>query len=312
MRTATRIVFVTGKGGVGKTVAAAALARHAAANGWRTLLLETAPDGNLAALFRRAPCAVEATRLVPNLDGVRVDARGLLEDYFRRTLRFAFLADRLFASSTFNALTAAAPGITEFLLLDRLLGIAEPGLGRRRRYDLLVVDGPATGHALKLLRAPRNILAMVPGGPLSSAARRMRALIEDHARTSVLVVSLPEEMAVRETIELCQTVRDELGVRLARPVVNRVFPRRFARDEIAALAVGDAIGEAATLAAGAQFVVARRREAERHVAHLRRALGENPVLFRQLFAPHLDAEHLTPLGRTIGKSILVDPAGAQS
>jgi len=304
MRTATKIVFVTGKGGVGKTVAAAALAIYGAEHGHRTLLLDTAPDGNLAGLFGCAASGPEPTRLQPHLDAVRVEPRTLLEDYFRRTLRFSFLANRLFASGTFNALTAAAPGISEFLLLDKLLGIAEPGLGRRRKYELLVVDGPATGHALKLLRAPRNILAMVPGGPLSGAAQRMRALLEDRERTSVLTVSLPEEMAVRETIELCQTVRDEIGIHLARPIVNRVFPRRFSRDDATVLGQHASGGAATALIAGAEFAMARRREAERHVAHLRRALGTSPVLFRQLFAPEVRAEHLALLGRTIGKSIL--------
>lgn len=311
MKTTTRIVFVTGKGGVGKTVVAAALAGYAAEQGQRALVLETAPDSDLAAHFGCPPCGPEPARLAPQLDAVRVDPRVLLEDYFRQTLRFAFLAERLFASSTFNALTAAAPGIAEFLLLDKLLGIAEPGIGRRRRYDLLVVDGPATGHALKLLRTPRNILAMVPGGPLSSSAQRMRALLEDHARTSVLVVSLPEEMAVRESIELCQTVRDELGIRLARPVVNRVFPRRFGGAEVAMLADSHRGGPTDPLVAAAEFSVARRREAERHVAHLRRALGTSPVLFRQLFAPSIDAAHLVSLGRTIGRSVVGIPEGTR-
>lgn len=271
--------------------------------------METARDGNLGTIFGKPCCGPEPQRLAPNLDGVRVDPRALLEEYFRRTLRFQFLADRLLASSTFHALTAAAPGITEFLLLDKLLHLVEPGFARRRRYDLLVVDGPATGHALKLLRAPRNILSMVPGGPLSSAATRMRALLEDPSRTSVLVVSLPEEMSVRETVELCETLRNEVGVRLDRPVVNRIFPRRFSRAEVASLAGNEVSGEAAALVAGAEFALARRREAERHVAQLRRALGQNPVLIRQLFAPHVDAEQLRPIGRILARSVFAGDEG---
>lgn len=303
MKAATQIVFVTGKGGVGKTTAAAALAKHAAEHGRRVLLLETAADGNLAALFGRQPCGHDIERLQPGLDAVRVAPRQLVEDYFRSVLRFAFLSNALLASSTFNALTAAAPGISEFLLLDRLLGFAEPGLGRRRRYDLLVVDGPATGHALRLLRTPRYLLSMVPAGPLSGTARRLRELLEDDARTAVMVVSLAEEMSVRETIEICRVVRDDLGIHLARPVVNRVFPKRFSRADVAAI---ESRGSAASapLVAAAEFAIARRREAERHVAHLRRALGESPVLFRQLFVSELQAADLGPLGRTIGRSLL--------
>ena len=305
MRSAAQIVFVTGKGGVGKSTAATALARHAAGRGLRTLLLETAPDGGIGALFGRPPCGHEAVRLEPRIDGIRVDARQLVEDYFRGVLRFSFLSDALLASSTFHALTAAAPGISEFLLLDKILGMVEPGIGRRRRYDLFIVDGPATGHALRLLRTPRTLLSMVPAGPLSGTARRLRQLLEDHERTAVLVVSLPEDMSVRETIELCGVLRDDLGLHIARPIVNRVFPRRFSRTDAEAIRAceGDTTGP---VVAAAEFAIARRREAERHVAHLRRALGTNPVLFRQLFVADVRADHLAALGRTIGRSLLGD------
>ena len=121
--------------------------------------------------------------------------------------------------------------------------------------------------------------------------------------TAVMVVSLAEEMSVRETIEICRVVRDDLGIHLARPVVNRVFPKRFSRADVAAI---ESRGSAASapLVAAAEFAIARRREAERHVAHLRRALGESPVLFRQLFVSELQAADLGPLGRTIGRSLL--------
>ncbi len=309
MKAATQIVFVTGKGGVGKTTVAAALAGYAAAQGRRTLVLETAPDGALAALFGRSPCGHEISRLDRNVDGVRVDARLLVEDYFRGVLRFSFLSNALLSSSTFNALTAAAPGISEFLLLDKILGIAEPGVGRRRPYDLLIVDGPATGHALRLLRTPRTLLSMVPAGPLSGTSRRLRQLLEDETRTAVMAVSLAEEMSVRETIEMCH-VLDELGLHLTRPVVNRVFPRRFSRGDAEAIEAhsDDASRE---VVAAAEFAIARRREAERHVAHLRRALGTTPVLFRQVFSPEIRAADLVPLGRTIGRALFDEPRGGR-
>lgn len=302
MKTATQIVFVTGKGGVGKTTVAAALAGYAAGHGRRTLLLETAADGPLAALFGHRGCGHEPTRLAPGIDGVRVDTRLLVEDYFRGILRFSFLSNALLSSSTFNALTAAAPGISEFLLLDKILGLVEPGIGRRARYGLLIVDGPATGHALRLLRTPRTLLSMVPAGPLSGTARHLRQLLEDERRTAVVTVSLPEEMSVRETIEMCRVLRDDIGLHVARPVVNRVFPRRFSRADAAAIEAHHSAASSAIVTA-AEFAIARRREAERHIAHLRRALGATPVLFRQLFAPEVHADDLVALGRTIGRAL---------
>src|SRR5262250_2143509 len=172
-----RVIFVTGKGGVGKTTVAAALGCHAAGYGHRTLIIETAADGRLTDLFGHRALAAAPQRLGANLHAVRVDARELVEQYFSRLLRFQWLSARLLSSNAFNALTAAAPGITEFLLLEKILSWVEPVFTTRRRaYDVIIVDGPATGHALKLLRTPRTLAAMVPGGPLGRTARRVLAL----------------------------------------------------------------------------------------------------------------------------------------
>jgi anion-transporting ArsA/GET3 family ATPase len=301
---ARRLIFVTGKGGVGKTTVAAALGQRAAALGGRTLIVETAGDGSLAHLFGHRRLQAAPRPLRERLDAVRVDARQLVEDYFSRLLRFSFLSRRLLASHTFNALTAAAPGVTEFLLLEKLLEWIDPaGSGRRRSYDTVLVDGPATGHAIKLLGAPRNLATMVPGGPIGTTARKLLALLADHARTQVVLVTLADEMSVRETIETCEAIEGNLALHVARPVVNRVFPRRFTRDEADRIQQSEAAHHVPVLAA-ARFAIACRREAERYVGTLRRALGVSPVLLRQLFVPDLRAPDLEPFGRTLGRVVL--------
>ena len=302
---AERLLFITGKGGVGKTTVAAALGVRAAELGQRALIIETANDGSLAQLFGHRKLGATPERLQSSLDAVRVDARQLVEEYFSRILRFQWLSDALLSSNTFNALTAAAPGITEFLLLEKILGWVEPGFGARRRgYDVVIVDGPATGHALKLLSTPRRIATMVPGGPLGKTARRLLGLFADHQRTQVLLVSLPEDMAVRETIEIQHALVNDLAVHVARPVINRVFPRHFTAAEAEQISHAGAETPAATILAAASFAIAGRREAERHVAHLRRALGRSPVLLRQLFTVNVRATDLHPFGRTLGRVLL--------
>ena len=302
---AARLLFITGKGGVGKTTVAAALGGRAADLEQRALIIETASDGSLAQIFGHQKLGATPERLQPGVDAVRVDARQLVEEYFSRVLRFQWLSDILLSSSTFNALTAAAPGITEFLLLEKILSWVEPGFGTRRRgYDVVIVDGPATGHALKLLSTPRRIATMVPGGPLGKVARRLLALLADHQRTQVVLVSLPEEMAVRETIEIQHALTTDLAVHVARPVINRVFPRHFSAVEAEQVNEdGDDTAESPILAA-ARFAIAGRREAERHVAQLRRALGISPVLLRQLFTVNVRASDLQPFGRTLGRVVL--------
>lgn len=302
---AARLIFVTGKGGVGKTTVAAAVGQCAADSGRRTLIIETANDGSLAQLFGHRQLGVAPRRLQTRLDAVRVDARQLVEEYFSRLLRFQWLSDRLLSSQTFNALTAAAPGITEFLLLERILSWVDPGFGARRRsYDMVIIDGPATGHAVKLLRTPRTLATMVPGGPLGKTARALLALLADHQRAMVLLVSLPDDMAVRETIEALQVLEGDLALRVARPVINRVFPRHFSAAEAQQLSAPASNGASAPMLAAAQFAIACRREAERHVAQLRRASGVSPILLRQLFTPAVHAADLRRFSRTLSRVLL--------
>ena len=301
---AAQLIFVTGKGGVGKTTVAAALAQHVAERGRRTLVIETASDGSLAQLFGHRKLSTAPQRLRPGVEGVHVDARQLVEEYFERLLRFRWLADRLLSSNTFNALTAAAPGVTEFLLLEKILGWIEPGfVGRRHGYDVVIVDGPATGHALKLMATPRRIAAMVPGGPLGKTARKLLALLGDHRRTQVLLVSLPEEMAVRETIETQHALTVDLALHVGRPIINRTFPRHFSAAEAERIEHDGSLPDGPVRAA-ARFAIACRREAERHIAQVRRSLGVTPVLLRQLFTLEVHADDLRPIGRTLERIIL--------
>ncbi len=295
-----RVLFITGKGGVGKTTISAALGLHAAQQGQRTLIIETAADGSLAQIFGQRRLGTTPRQLQDDLFGVQTDTRDLVEDYFSRLLRVKWLADRLLSSSTFSALMAAAPGLAEFLLLERILNWVEPGfMSRRRRYDMVIIDGPATGHAVKLLRTPRNLATMVPAGPLGKAARRLLSLLGDRRRTAVVLVSLAEEMVVRETIEAHEMLTDDLILRVARPIVNRVFPRNFSSSEAAQ--VGEEKG-GGPLYEAARFAIDTRREAERHVGHLRRALGVTPILLRQAFTPEIQADDLRSMGRTLSRA----------
>lgn len=302
---AARLIFVTGKGGVGKTTVAAALAVHAADSGQRVLVMETASDGSLAQLFDHRKLSTAPQRLQAGVDAVHVDSRQLVEEYFSRLLRFRWLSDRLLSSNTFNALTAAAPGVTEFLLLEKMLGWVEPGMvGRRRGYDMVIVDGPATGHAVKLLSTPRRIAAMVPGGPLGKTARRLLALLADQQRTQAVLVSLPEEMAVRETIEAQHALAVDLALYVPRPIINRIFPRHFSTAEAMRIEHDASLPEGPVRAA-ARFTIACRRTAERHIAQMRRALGARPVLLPQLFSAQVRAVDLRPFGRSLARVILV-------
>jgi anion-transporting ArsA/GET3 family ATPase len=303
---AARLLFVTGKGGVGKTTVAAALAVRLAARKRRVLLVETAADRSLAALFgsgvlTAAPAAIDGT-----LSAVRIEQQALVESYFRRLLRLPFLARRLFASATFQAVAAAAPGVIEFVVLEHLLQWTEPGrFSRRAPYDAVIVDGPASGHAVRWLRTPRQLGRLVPAGPIAASISRLQALLEDAERTRVVLVAIPDEMAVTELLETRRALAP-LGVALTAPVLNRTWPKRFSAADAAAIA-GRAADE--PLVAAARLAITARREAEQHLARLRRETGAAAIALPERPAVTIDKGELAGLGRALA-ALVEDGNGA--
>lgn len=297
-----RLVFVTGKGGVGKTTVAGALAQRLAQRGRRVLAVDMAGDQRLAAQLGASALTTEPARIAGSLDGVRVDSRALVESYFRRLLRVPFLSRRLFASGTFQAVTAAAPGVSEFVVLEHLAHWTALGrFGRRAAYDTVIVDGPASGHALRLVRTPRQLAALVPRGPLSGTVGELDRLLADGDHTAILLVALPEELAVNETLET-RAALAELGIRLLRPVLNRVWPRRFtAADAAAIAALRQRRDEPLLAAAGLQL--AARHEAEQHLGRLRRAFGMAPVPLREACRGGVDRRVLGEMGRALQRGL---------
>lgn len=303
--TAPRLVFVTGKGGSGKTTVAAAIALGLAASGRRVLLAEGPADRGLARLFGRRSVPAQPTAVLPGLSVVRLDPDRLLRDYFHRTLRVSFVAERLLASATFRALAEAAPGVREFLFLDRLVEWTATGtLRRRRSFDHVVVDAPATGHALQMLRTPRNLAGMVAAGPIGTAARRLLRFFGSPDTAAVVLVTLPEEMSVSEAIEAHCALRDDLVVPVLRPVLNRVQPKRFTAAEAARILELAERRPADPLVHAARLHVGVRREAERHLGRLRRAFGRTPACFPAASFEAADRNFLQRAGKRLARALL--------
>ncbi len=277
-----RLVVVTGKGGVGKTTVTAALAHAATAGGRRVLAVEVG-RGPLGSLLGGTRLGTAPMRVAAGLAAASLEPEVLLGDFVEGVLRFRILARRLLESTSFQVLAAAAPGLGEFLVLHRLLGWVEARRRGRPVYDLVVVDAPASGHSLPLLAAPHTLGALARLGPVAELLARIQRLIADPGATLVCVVTTPEELAVRETVELHRELAGRLGLAVAPPIVNALPRRRFTAGDAAALDRLEVASGPHPYLRAARFQLERRRQADAQLTALRRALGAAPVRLPFLF-----------------------------
>jgi anion-transporting ArsA/GET3 family ATPase len=284
-----RLLFVTGKGGVGKTSMAASLALLASQQGQRTLVCEIDAKGDLAGAFESGPLAFVPRELAPNLLGMAMDTEESLREYLKLQLKVPLLGRIGPVARTFDFVADAAPGVKEILTVGKLCYEVREGT-----YDLIVVDAPATGHVIGQLAAPQAINELVKVGRVRDQTRWMVDMFSDPATTAAVIVSAPEEMPVSETLELAERMRTETDVLLAAVIVNKVLPELFGRREEAVFhslrepaaleALAAAVGAPATQVApvldAAQLAVTLRRTRAGHLTRLRQELPKDvPVLY---------------------------------
>jgi anion-transporting ArsA/GET3 family ATPase len=299
-----RLVFVTGKGGVGKSTVATALGMLAARRGLRTIVAELSAQERVQRAFDRQVKPFREVELAPDLFTISIDPQHAMEEYLK--VKVGALGHALSTSRLFHAFAMATPGMRELLSIGKVWELAQ--LQRRTRgaapYDFVVVDAPATGHGVGILRTPRTFAEIARVGPIARQGRKIAATIVDRDFTGIVAVATPEEMPVNETLALKDALTRE-GLALDAVIVNALYPERFDADEAdkldAALRRVRSAGSRVALRA-AISENARASGQREQVARLRAGLGmdltELPCLFAERIGPtelELLADELEPL-----------------
>lgn len=236
-----RLLFVVGKGGVGKTTVASALGLEAARRGSRTLLVEVDGVGRAAQMFDvhlRPPG--EVAPIAPSLFLMNVEGSAALAEYLMMTVPVKRVLQGVLNSRIYQYFVAAAPGLKELMTIGKIWFEANrvDESSGERAWDLVVVDAPATGHSLQYLAMPQAAFDTFTTGLVHREASRVVELLQDPARTGVVLVSTAEEMPVNETIEMNRRLRRELHLPLALLVVNRLHQSNLRAADVDKLSSG--------------------------------------------------------------------------
>ncbi|MBK6576620.1 MAG: ArsA family ATPase [Sandaracinaceae bacterium] len=295
-----KFLIVVGKGGVGKTTVSAALGLAGARRGKRTLICMTNVKERLSHMLDVPPIGSEIVNVAPNLDVVNMDPKVALEEYGLMILKVRALYKAVFENRVVRNFLRGTPGIEAWSMLGKAFFHVSPPSGAPD-YDLVVLDAPATGHGLEMLRVPRVIHDVAPPGLLRKEADRALEMFRDPRQAGAVLVTLPEDMPANETIELHNALVSELQMSIGALVVNRKLPYLFQLSEAQALmdlpAKLGADSPAATLARAGRARVLREHVQRDSLAKLEAAIKAQRIELPHLFAPDWTRAHVDSLSR---------------
>src|SRR3954453_709250 len=224
-----RLIFVTGKGGVGKSTVSAALGLAAARRGRRTIVAEVSYQDRIARAFGASDSHFTEVEVRDGLWTISLDPQHALEEYLRIQIRVKPMADLLSGSRMFQYFAVATPGMSELVTMGKVWELVQPERRTKNAsaYDTVIVDAPATGHGVGMLTSPRTFAEIARVGPVANQGRTIHETVTDREHTAVVAVALPEEMPVNETLMLQDTLEEKMGLGLERIVVNGLYPERF-------------------------------------------------------------------------------------
>ncbi|RJP68885.1 MAG: chromosome partitioning protein [Candidatus Abyssobacteria bacterium SURF_17] len=298
-----RLLMVSGKGGVGKSTVCAALALAASGLGKRVLLVEMDEKERISRLFGSPEVGYEGAFVYRNIYARNLLPMRVMDEFVEVQIKAKRIARQILESPIYRHFMAAAPGLKELATLGKIMLLEdEKERSGRAKYDIIIVDAPATGHGVAFLRVPFATVEAVRMGWVRKQADRVIDLVTDPARTMLNIVTLPEEMPVNETVEMCQSVEKLLGIPIGYIIINSVFPQVLRPREEALFATMKERAESNGLqrlnraerrAAGALFecleATMRRRELnEFYISKLKRMLRYEFIQIPFIFTKNFD------------------------
>lgn len=302
-----RLILVGGKGGVGRSTVAAAIARTCAASGRKTLLFEASANDRFGSYFGKPPVGTEITQLAPNLSAVNTTPAAALAEYGLMILKFKRVYDMIFENRITKAFLRAVPGMDDYAVLGKVWYHTTEEKRGKPLWDTVVFDMPASGHSLSMLRIPWVIVDTVPEGPLTRDARTVQALLRDPARTAMVLVTLAEEMPTSEARELETKLVSNLGIKPQHLIVNQVYPERFPAGSPASRVVDALLAhpspDLAPLVGHSELHRARRALNQRYLTELSLSVAAPMVELPMMFAPELGPAHVELLATTLASRL---------
>lgn len=270
----SHIVIVTGKGGVGKSTVAAALAAREAKKGKKVLLVEFGEDSFLGGLLGIRNVSIQAQRVDRfGFDLAIWDTETCLREYVLHFVKIESLFKIFFENRVMRTFINVAPALKELALLGKLTS-GERHVGPEFKYDLVVVDGYASGHMLALMRAPKGMADVIKAGPMGYHSEQIYKVLTDPKITSYVIVTLSDELPTTEALELHQTLKREFSVE-AQIVMNRCLVPPVTLAEITELSISNQESGLQTFARFLKGVLERQ---DRNQQRLKQVASETGVI----------------------------------
>ena len=225
-----RLVIFSGKGGVGKTTMAISLGLMAARLGKKTLLVEMNSPERVAGFFGLKAIGYKETVCQKNLSGINVNPKDCFEEYILQRIHFKKVFDTFVNNRFVTSFLNAVPGFNELMMVGKIYDLAAHRHSQKP-YDLIIVDGPATGHGASAFEVPQIVYNAVKVGPLHSQSKKMIDFLQDKTMTVFCPVTLLEEMPIVEMTELISRIKAKLGIGVGPIFVNAYQKNIFSKEE---------------------------------------------------------------------------------